>query len=84
LAKILLAIVSVLARPRERRASRTPRLLRRMGDRPYLRDPWRPDNLRWFWSMTITGPMTRSDRVATLEDAKAQLRKSWTPGPGRN
>jgi hypothetical protein len=36
-----------------------------------------PDNLRWFWSMTITGPMTRSDRVANLEEAKAQLRKSW-------
>ena len=36
-----------------------------------------PDNLRWFWSMTVTGPMTRSDRVATLEEAKAQLRKSW-------
>ena len=36
-----------------------------------------PDNLRWFWSMTIIGPMTRSDRVATLEEAKAQLRKSW-------
>ena len=36
-----------------------------------------PDNLRWFWSMTVNGPMTRSDRVATLEEAKAQLRKSW-------
>jgi hypothetical protein len=36
-----------------------------------------PDNLRWFWSMTVTGPMTRSDRVASLEEAKAQLRKSW-------
>jgi hypothetical protein len=23
-----------------------------------------PDNLRWFWSMTVNGPMTRSDRVA--------------------
>jgi hypothetical protein len=34
-----------------------------------------PDNLRWFWSMTTTGPMTRSGRVATLD--KAQLRKSW-------
>jgi hypothetical protein len=36
-----------------------------------------PDNLRWFWSMTVNGPMTRSDRVATLEEAKAQFRKSW-------
>ena len=23
-----------------------------------------PDNLRWFWSMTVNGPMTRSDCVA--------------------
>jgi hypothetical protein len=36
-----------------------------------------PDSLRWFWSMTVTGPMTRSDRVATLEEARAELRKSW-------
>ena len=35
------------------------------------------DSLRWFWSMTINGPMTRSDRVATLEEAKAQFQKSW-------
>jgi hypothetical protein len=35
--------------------------------------------------MTVTGPMTRSDRVATLEEAKAQLRKVGTPGrPGRS
>ena len=44
-----------------------------------------PDSLRWFWSMTVNGPMTRSDRVATLEEAKAQFQKSWTPGRrGRN
>ena len=36
-----------------------------------------PQSLRWFWSMTITGPMTRSDKVATLEEAKAQFQKSW-------
>ena len=30
-----------------------------------------PDNLRWFWSMTVNGPMKRSDHVATLEEAKA-------------
>ena len=36
-----------------------------------------PDSLRWFWSLTINGPMTRSDRVATLEEAKAQFLKSW-------
>ena len=33
------------------------------------------DNLRWFWSLTVNGPMTRSDRVATLEEAKAQFQK---------
>jgi hypothetical protein len=27
--------------------------------------------------MTVTGPMARSGRVTTLEEAKAQLRKSW-------
>jgi hypothetical protein len=32
-----------------------------------------PDSLRWFWSMTVNGPMARSDRVATLEEAKAQF-----------
>jgi hypothetical protein len=36
-----------------------------------------PDNLRWFWSMNANGPMTRSNRVATLEEAKAQFQKSW-------
>ena len=25
-----------------------------------------PDSLRWFWSLTVNGPMTRSDRVAGL------------------
>ena len=36
-----------------------------------------PDSLRWFWSITGNGPMTRADRVATLEEAKAQFQKSW-------
>jgi uncharacterized protein (DUF736 family) len=36
-----------------------------------------PDSLRWFWSLTINGPMTRADKVATLEEAKAQFQKSW-------
>ena len=36
-----------------------------------------PDHLRWFWSFTLHGPMTRSDRAATLEEAKAQFQKSW-------
>jgi hypothetical protein len=35
-----------------------------------------PDSLRWFWSMTVNGPMTIG-RVATLEEAKAQFQKSW-------
>ena len=29
------------------------------------------------WSLTVNGPMTRSGRVATLEEAKAQFQKSW-------
>ena len=36
-----------------------------------------PDHLRWFWSLTVNGPMTRSDRVATLEEAKAQFETAW-------
>jgi hypothetical protein len=36
-----------------------------------------PDSLRWFWSLTVNGPMTRSDRMATLEEAKAQFQKNW-------
>ena len=36
-----------------------------------------PDHLWWFWSFTLHGPMTRSDRVVTLEEAKAQFQKSW-------
>ena len=37
-----------------------------------------PTILRRFWSMTVNGPMTRSDRVATLEEAnKGQFQKSW-------
>jgi len=27
--------------------------------------------------MTVNGPMTRSNRVASLEEAKAQFQKSW-------
>jgi hypothetical protein len=32
-----------------------------------------PDNLRWFWSPV----RKRSDRVATLDEAKARFQKSW-------
>ena len=35
-----------------------------------------PDSLCRFWSLTVNGPMTRSDRVAILEEAKAQFQKS--------
>ena len=35
-----------------------------------------PDHLRWFWSFIVTC-LTRSDRVSTLEEAKAQFQKSW-------
>jgi hypothetical protein len=33
--------------------------------------------MRWFWSMTVNGPMARADRVATLEEAKAGVQKCW-------
>ena len=36
-----------------------------------------PDHLCWFWSLTVNPPMARYDRVATLEEAKAQFQKSW-------
>jgi hypothetical protein len=35
-----------------------------------------PEHLRWFWSFAFQGPMTRADKVATLEEAKAQFQKS--------
>ena len=38
-----------------------------------------PDSLRWFWSMTVNGPMTRADRVATLEKPGA-VPEAGTPG----
>ena len=34
-----------------------------------------PDSLRWFWSTNANGPMTRCNRVATPEEAKAQFQK---------
>jgi hypothetical protein len=35
-------------------------------------------NLHWFWSLTVNGPMMqRSDRMATLEEAKVQFQNSW-------
>ena len=41
-----------------------------------------PDHLRWFWSLTVDPPMARSDRVATLEEAKAQFRGGRLEGVG--
>jgi len=37
-----------------------------------------PEHARWFWSFALHGPMTRFDRVATLEEAKAQFRELGT------
>ena len=39
-----------------------------------------PDNLRWFWSMTVTGPMTRSDRVATWKKPRRSFGRAGTLG----
>jgi hypothetical protein len=36
-----------------------------------------PESMRWFWSLNANGPTTRSNRVATLEEAKEQFQKSW-------
>ena len=36
-----------------------------------------PDSLRWFWSLTINGPTTRADCVATFDQAKAKFQKCW-------
>jgi len=36
-----------------------------------------PPDLRWFWALHLSGPMKRSDRVASLEEAKNQLQTSW-------
>ena len=47
------------------------RIYKRRGD---------PDSLRWFWSMTVNGPMTRSDRVATLEEARRSFKRAGMNG----
>jgi hypothetical protein len=36
-----------------------------------------PDHLLWFWSLTADPPMAHSDRMPTLEEAKAQFQNSW-------
>jgi hypothetical protein len=45
-----------------------------VGGWPHLPIRGGPDSLRWF---CVNPPMTQSDRVAALEDAKAQFQKSW-------
>jgi hypothetical protein len=30
------------------------------------------DRLRWFWSLTVNGPVTCADRVATLEERRLE------------
>ena len=40
-----------------------------------------PESLRWCWSLTVTGPMTCSDEMPTLEEAKVQFQKSWDAWP---
>ena len=34
-----------------------------------------PDSLRWFWSLTVNGPMTRADRVATVGGSQGAISK---------
>jgi hypothetical protein len=36
-----------------------------------------PEHLRWFWSFAQHGPVRRSGRVKTLEEAKSKFQKSW-------
>jgi hypothetical protein len=48
-----------------------------MGGRSYLPDARRSGSSALVLSFTDTAPMTRSVRVATLEEAKARFQKSW-------
>jgi hypothetical protein len=41
-----------------------------------------PEHLRWFWSFAVQGPMTRSDRVASFEEAKVQFDATGKSGKG--
>jgi hypothetical protein len=54
-------------------------LQRRVGGRPH-QTRGGPDSLRWFWSMPVTGPMTRSDRVATLGGPRRSFRRAGALG----
>jgi hypothetical protein len=48
-----------------------------VGDRAHLPDARRSRQSALVLVHERQGPMTRSDRVATLEEAKAQFQKSW-------
>ena len=50
---------------------------RRVGGRPHLRNTPRSRQSALVLVDDRNGPMTRSDRVAALEEAKAQFQKSW-------
>ena len=53
------------------------RLYRRGGDRAHLSGPRRSRQSALVLVHDRKRPMTRSDKVATLEEAKAQFQKSW-------
>ena len=53
------------------------RVQRRLGCRPHLSDARGSRQSALVLVTTVNGPMTCSDRVATLEEAKAQFQKSW-------
>ena len=42
-----------------------------------------PEHLRWFWSLTVTDPMTQMGRAQTLEEAKVQFQKARAGGDCR-
>jgi len=55
-----------------------------MAHRPDLRNPRRPDHLRWFWALNgILGKpadLQTDNRVASLEEAKRSSGKAGAPG----
>jgi hypothetical protein len=49
-----------------------------VGDRPHLRSSGGPEHLRWFWALHFPSKpenLRTDNRVATLEEAKAQFQK---------
>jgi hypothetical protein len=39
-----------------------------------------PENLRWFWSLTVNPPMARSNKAATLEEPRRSFSGAGPPG----